>query len=79
MKKIKWIILLMIILSLIFSIYFIFFNTKTSKILKNGNNMSSQEIVDYFLNISCKINKDMIQMNQNVRVGRITGWQSVRS
>lgn len=65
MKKIKWIILLMIILSLIFSIYFIFFNTKTSKILKNGNNMSSQEIVDYFLNISSYKAKITVEISSN--------------
>ena len=52
MKKIKWLILLMIILIIVCSIYFIFFHKNTSKVFKNGNNMSSQEIVDYILSIS---------------------------
>ena len=33
-------------------IFFTFFHTKTAKNLKIGNNSSSQEIVDYILNIS---------------------------
>ena len=34
------------------SIFYIFFKEKTAKNLKIGNNSSSQEIVDYILNIS---------------------------
>lgn len=40
------------ILILIIFIIFIFFNKKTAKVLKIGNNMTSQEIVEYILNIS---------------------------
>ena len=48
-KKIIWIILLCI---LILSLIFIFFNKKTAKVMKIGNNSSSQEIIDNILNIS---------------------------
>ena len=41
MKKNKWLILLMIIIVFIISIYFTFFHKNMSKVLKNGNNMST--------------------------------------
>lgn len=51
--KIKKVIIFFIILILIgVSIFYIFFNNKTVKKAKIGNNSSSQEIVDYILNIS---------------------------
>lgn len=51
--KIKKVIIFFIILILIgVSIFYIFFNNKTIKKAKIGNNSSSQEIVDYILNIS---------------------------
>lgn len=49
-KKIGIIFILVIIL--LVSIFLIFFRKSTAKNLKIGNNTSSQEIVDYILNIS---------------------------
>ena len=49
-KKIFFIICILIII--IISVFLIFFNNKGAKNLKIGNNSSSQEIVDYILNIS---------------------------
>ena len=51
MKKI-WLILLAVILIIGIIIFFVFFPNKTAKNLKIGNNISSQEMVDYILNIS---------------------------
>lgn len=49
-KKVFIIILVLIIIS--FIIFYIFFNKKETNNLNLGNNKSSQEIVDYILNIS---------------------------
>lgn len=49
-KKVFIIILVLIIIS--FIIFYIFFNKKGTNNLNLGNNKSSQEIVDYILNIS---------------------------
>lgn len=65
MKKFKWLILLMIILLIAGLIYFIFFHKNSSKVLKNGNNMSSQEIVDYILNISSYKANVTVEINSN--------------
>ena len=51
MSKNKILILASIFIAIIIIILIVFFKNET-KIFKNGNNMSSQEIVDYFLNIS---------------------------
>lgn len=50
-NKRKIIVITLIIVSLL-AIFFIKQNNKTAKILKIGNNSTSQEIVDYILNIS---------------------------
>ena len=63
MKKSIWLIVLMIIL--ICGIFFIVFNKNTSKVFKNGNNMSSQEIVDYILNISSYKANITVNINSN--------------
>ena len=63
MKKSIWLCLLMIIIICI--IIFFFFNKNSSKVLKNGNNMSSQEIVDYILNISSYKANVTVQINSN--------------
>lgn len=52
MKNKKWIIIFIVVLIVSLSVYFIFFNNKMAKSLKIGNNSSSQEIVNYILNIS---------------------------
>ena len=65
MKKRKWLILLMIILIIAGLIYFIFFQKNSSKVLKFGNNMSSQEIVDYILNISSYKANITVEINSN--------------
>lgn len=64
MKKKIWIALLMIIIIACLS-YFIFFIKNTSKVLKNGNNMSSQEIVNYILNISSYKANITVNINSN--------------
>ncbi len=51
MKK-KTIIIVLVIAFFAVSIFFVFFQTKTAKNLKIGNNSTSQEIIDYILNIS---------------------------
>lgn len=51
MKKSKFIIILIIII-LLGAILFLVFSKNTAKVFKNGNNKTSQEIVDYILNIS---------------------------
>lgn len=51
MKKTKIIIFLIIII-LIIAILFLVFSKNTAKVFKNGNTKTSQEIVDYILNIS---------------------------
>ena len=52
LKKKNIIILLIFAVIIGILIFFLFFPTKTAKNLKIGNNTSSQEIVDYILNIS---------------------------
>ena len=65
MKKSIWIILLMTILIVVGIVYFIFLNKNTFKISKNGYNMSSQEIVNYILNISSYKAKITVEINSN--------------
>ena len=52
LKQKNIIILIIGVLIIGIIIFFTFFNNKTAKNLKIGNNSSSQEIVDYILNIS---------------------------
>lgn len=52
LKKKNIIILIIGVFIIGIIIFFTFFNNKTAKNLKIGNNTSSQEIVDYILNIS---------------------------
>ena len=49
-KKIFFLLLIIIIILIAISLIY-FFTQKTSKVFNIGNNKSSQEIVDYFLNI----------------------------
>ena len=70
MKKKKWLILLMTILTVVGIIYFIFFNNNTFKLSKNGNNMSSQEIVNYILDISSYKAKITVDINSNKNSNR---------
>lgn len=66
MKKSKLIIILIIIILLIASLFLIF-SKNTAKVFKNGNNKTSQEIVNYILNISSyklKVTVDVIS-NKN--------------
>ena len=51
MKKSR-IIIVLVILILLVAILFIVFSKNTAKVFKNGNTKTSQEIVDYILNIS---------------------------
>ncbi len=65
MKKKSFFILLTIIVIIAISIFFIFFYNKTAKSSKIGNNSSSQEIVDYILNISSYEAKIEVQVESN--------------
>lgn len=65
MKKKTIFILLSIILIIGIVIFFLFFHTKTAKSLKSGNNSTSQEIVDYILNISSYEAKVEVEVESN--------------
>lgn len=65
MKGKKIIILVVIILILAIAIFLIFFNRNTAKTLKIGNNTSSQEIVDYILNIRSYEAKIEVEIKSN--------------
>ncbi len=64
-KSIAIILSVLILIGII--IFFMFFHTNTAKNLKIGNNTSSQEIVDYILNISSyeAIVKVEVESNKN--------------
>ena len=63
MKKSIWLIFLIIVI--ICAVFFFIFQKNTSKFLKNGNNMSSQEIVDYILSISSYKANITVNINSN--------------
>lgn len=65
MKKKNIFILLAIAIIIGIIIFFTFFRTNTAKNLKIGNNTSSQEIVDYILNISSYETEVEIEINSN--------------
>ena len=64
MKKSKLIVVLIIIVILI-AILFLLFSKNTAKVFKNGNTKTSQEIVDYILNISSYKLKVAVEVNSN--------------
>ncbi len=64
MKKSKILIFLIIII-LLAVILFLVFSKNTAKVFKNGNNKTSQEIVDYILNISSYNLKVTVEVNSN--------------
>ncbi len=63
-------ILLGILLLIGVFLFFLFFHTKTAKNLKIGNNTSSQEIVNYILNISSYEAKIEVEVNSNKNKNR---------
>lgn len=66
MKKKYWLILLIIIIGIIIAT--IIFSKNTAKVFKNGNTKTSQEIVDYILNISSydlKVTVEVISNKNN--------------
>lgn len=65
LNKKKIIILIGIILLIAIGSYFIFFPKNTAKNLKIGNNTTSQEIVDYILNISSYEAQIEVEINSN--------------
>lgn len=65
MKNKKIVIILLIVIILVVSIFFIFFRKNTAKNLKIGNNTTSQEIVDYILNISSYETKIEVEIKSN--------------
>ena len=70
MKKKSFFILFTVIILIGISIFFIFFYNKTAKTSKIGNNSTSQEIVDYILNISSYEAKVEIQIESNKNKNR---------
>lgn len=70
LKKKNLFILLGFILIIGSIIFFIFFPNQTAKNLKIGNNSSSQEIVDYILNISSYEAKVEVEVNSNKNQNR---------
>ena len=66
MKKRNIIVLIIIVLFIVGIVIFLsFFNKKTDKKFKIGNNTTSQEIVDYILNISSYEAKVEVEVNSN--------------
>lgn len=65
MKKKNIFILLAFVIIMGIIIFYVFFNAKTVKSSKIGNNSSSQEIVDYILNISSYETKVEVEVNCN--------------
>lgn len=65
MNKKLLISIVVILLILVGLIFFLFFSKNTAKVSKNGNNMSNQEVVDYFLNISSYKAKVTVEVNSN--------------
>lgn len=65
MKKKKILIILTIIIILVGIIFFMFFKKNTSKNLKIGKNTSSQEIVDYILNINSYETEIEVEVKSN--------------
>ncbi|MCI8444033.1 MAG: hypothetical protein HFJ37_02500 [Clostridia bacterium] len=65
MKNKKVFITVMVCIILVVSIFFIFFRKNTAKNLKIGNNTTSQEIVDYILNISSYETKVEVEIKSN--------------
>lgn len=70
LKKKNLFIFLMIMLIVGIVIFSSLFYTKTAKNLKIGNNSSSQEIVDYILNISSYEAKVEVEVNSNKNQNR---------
>jgi len=64
MKKSRFIVVLIIIVILIATLFLIF-SKNTAKVFKNGNTKTSQEIVDYILNISSYKLKVAVEVNSN--------------
>ena len=62
-KKIFLIILILIILGI--SIFLMFFNNKEAKNMKIGNNSSSQDVVNYILNINSYEAEINVEINSN--------------
>ena len=62
-NSLRLVIIVVVILAT--AIFLIFFKQNTSKILNNGNNMSSQEIVNYILNISSYKTNVTVEINSN--------------
>jgi len=66
MNKKKLVLIIAVILCIaMVAILFFIFNKNTSKNLKTGNNMNSQEIVNYFLNISSYEVEISVEVNSN--------------
>lgn len=66
-KIIFWICIIIIIGC---SILYIFFNKNTAKVSKIGNNSSSQEIVEYILNINSYQSKIDVEIQSNKNAGQ---------
>ncbi len=72
MKKKSFLILLAILLLIIISIFLLFFYKNPAKNSKIGNNNTSQEIVDYILNISSYETEIEVEVNSNKNQNKYT-------
>lgn len=64
-KKVVIMMVILIVVILAVSIFFIFFNQNTAKNLKIGNNTTSQEIVDFILNLTSYEAKIEVEVKSN--------------
>ena len=79
MKKKSFFILFTVIILIGISVFFIFFYNKTAKSSKIGNNSTSQEIVDYILNISSYEAKIDVEIESNKNKNKYVLKQQYKS
>ncbi len=72
MKKKPLLILIAILLLIIINIFLLFFYRNPAKNSKIGNNSTSQEIVDYILNISSYETEIEVEVNSNKKQNKYT-------
>lgn len=79
MKVKKILIIFIVMLVIAIFAFFIIFNKNTGKNLKIGNNSSSQEIIDYFLNINSYETEAEIEVNSNKNTNKYIIKQTYKS
>ena len=71
-------ILISILVLIIINVFLIFFYINTSKNSKIGNNSTSQEIVDYILNINSYEAQIEVEVNSNKNTNKYIIWQKYK-